>query len=360
MKTSIAIPARICILFVAVLLASLPSCSKDEPVQPSPAEPDSSSHEFTWEEISIGYDHSYLKDVYAINDTDVWAVGCITTEDTLQPWKPLIKHNALHWDGREWKIVDVPVWLPGTNDISASPLQSVFAFGHENVWFGGGYTIRWDGHRYHMDTLASTLYKSFPLGIYKIWGRRPDDVYLVGGKGALAHYNGRIFRVLQSGIEYDFNDVWGCGDTALCIASNWLFEKSESFIYRLTNGTAERAYSEELPRAMTSIWFREGMRRLTAVGGVYREWNGREWAWAMTQPLKFFLVGIRGASPVDFFIVDQASGVAHYNGNSWRAHYSGAPGDNDMFAIACTRDQVWAVGCNKIGRTLIIHGKRNR
>jgi hypothetical protein len=345
--------ATLLALFLSALLIA--ACSDDEPVTP-PAEPDSSSHAFTWEEISIGDDHSYLKDVYALNDTDVWAVGCITTRDTLQSWKPLIQHNALHWDGREWKIVDVPILLPGTGLSFPGPITSVFAFSHDDVWFGTGMVTFWDGKSFHTD---ETLYNYFPSGVFKMWGRRRDDVYLVGGKGALAHYNGRIFRVLPSGIEYDFNDVWGCGDTALSIASNWLFEKSESVIFRLTNGTAERAYSQDLPAAMKSIWFREGMRRLTIAGGVYREWDGTRWVWAMKQPLRFFIVGLRGASPVDFFIVDQSSGVAHFNGKSWSVYYSGVAGDNEMFAITCTKDQVWAVGCNKIGRTLIIHGKRN-
>ena len=211
-----------------------------------------------------------------------------------------------------------------------------------------------------MDTLASTLYKSFPLGIYKIWGRRPDDVYLVGGKGALAHYNGRIFRVLQSGIEYDFNDVWGCGDTALCIASNWLFENSASYVYRLVNGTAQQAYMEHLPRGMRSIWFLPGMRKLTAVGRWYMEWNGTVWAARINPPLRYFFMSIRGNSPVDIFVLDQASGIAHYNGKSWVKRVFGNEGDNLFEALTCTENDVWAVGVNKMGRTLIVHGNRTR
>jgi hypothetical protein len=127
-------------LYVAALL--LAACSDDEPVAP-PAEPDSSSHAFTWEEISNGDDHSYLKDVYAINDTDVWAVGCITTRDTLQSWKPLIKHNAVHWDGREWKIVDVRYHCRGRITFSqihwkACSLLTMTRSGLELGWYPCG------------------------------------------------------------------------------------------------------------------------------------------------------------------------------------------------------------------------------
>ena len=350
---------RMGLLLVLASFVYFSSCSKDEAVQPVAAEPDSSSHDFTWEEITIGDDHSYLHDVYALNDTDVWAVGKITTRDTLQPWKSLIGHNALHWDGRSWEIVDVPIPLPGTNQKYASELNSVFAFHHNDVWFGSGQVTFWDGEKYWTD---ETIYGHFPLGVYKIWGRRRDDVWLVGGKGALAHYDGnrRKFQVLQSGIAYDFNDVWGCGDTALCIASNWLWENSHSYVYRLVNGTAEQAYMKYLPRGMTSIWFCPGMRKLTAGGSFYVEWNGVEWKGQVNPPLRFGQIGIRGASPVDFFVVDQASGVAHYNGKSWVKHVVGNEGDNLFHALSCTRDQVWFVGSNQLGRTIIIHGKRNR
>ncbi len=331
----------------------LSACSSIDPVTPIPIEPDSSSHDFIWEEISIGDDHSWLLDVYALNDTDVWAVGMITTRDGMNK---LVEHNAIHWDGRTWEIVDVPVWLPGTKYHVPGHLNSVFAFSHDNVWFGSGFPVRWDGKKFVNDSL---LYGALPGGISRMWGSKPDDVYLVGPAGALAHYNGRDYRILNSGITYDFNDVWGHGDTALCVASTWLFDKSPSYVYRLVNGKAEQAYMKSLPRSMVSIWFCPGMRQLTCVGGWHLEWNGTQWVPSKEKsPLRFVEVGIRGNSPVDFFVVDQARGIAHYNGKSWSLHRVGEDGDCLFHAISCTKDQVWAVGTDARDRTLIVHGRR--
>jgi hypothetical protein len=193
----------------------------------------------------------------------------------------------------------------------------------------------WNGKSFVTDT---SLYTQSGYGVTKMWGRHGNDVYLVGQHGLLAHYNGRIFRVLTSGIEYDFNDVWGCGDTALCMASNWLWENSASYIFRLVNGTAERAYVKSLPKGMRGLWLLPGMRTLTVVGRWYMEWNGAEWAARLNPPLRYFFMAIRGNSPVDYFVLDQASGIAHYNGKSWIKRVFGNEGVNLFHALTCTQD----------------------
>jgi hypothetical protein len=351
---------RLAFIFCAAALLTFVSCSlvflsckKSNPIIPGPAEPDSTSHDFVWEEISIGDDHSYLKDVYALNDTDVWAVGHITTR---KPNGDLVNHNALHWDGSTWTIVDVPVWLPGTNVHLPSVIQSVIAFSHNEVWFANGSVIFWDGTKFTEDM---TIYDWFGYGAYRMWGKNSKDVYLVGGLGAIAHYKSGKFTKLESGTMYDVNDIWGVGDTALCIASNWFGEASESCVLRLVDGKVDPIYDVGLPRAMKGIWFCDGMRCLTVVGGFYAEWMGTQWKRRPNQdPLKFVYMGIRGNSPIDYFVVDQRSGIAHYNGKSWKKYTDGISPDDYFMGLTCTPKNIWAVGDNDIGRLVIVHGTR--
>jgi hypothetical protein len=352
--------SHLAFIFCAVALLTFVSCSlvfmscrKSNPVTPgTPAEPDSTSHDFVWEEISIGDDHSVLHDVYALNDTDVWAVGAFTTR---KQNGDLMKHNALHWDGKTWTVIDVPIPLPGTSSHYPSEILSVIAFSHNDVWFEGGSSIVfWNGKKFYEDTQISGW---FPLGVYKMWGKNRNDVYLVGGKGAIGHYRSGGFFKLKSGTTFDINDIWGVGDTAYCIASNWFGDYSESFIYRLVDGRVEPAYEAGLDKAMKSLWFCAGMQRLTAVGGFYEEWNGKAWQ-RSTPPLHWYHMGIRGNSPNDYFVVDQRGGIAHFNGKSWKKYTEGISNDLYFLAIACTPENVWAVSQNDIGRLVIVHGIR--
>jgi hypothetical protein len=190
----------------------------------------------------------------------------------------------------------------------------------------------------------------------RMWGKDHRDFYVCGRNGALAHYAGGFFR-LNSGVLYDINDIWGVGDTALCIASNALWESSESHILRLVNGKVEEAYMKDIPIAEKALWFCKGMRQLTIVGGFYAEWVGNQWKRQNRDPLKYFKMSIRGNSPVDYFVVDQQTGVAHFNGKRWSAWKFGNENYN-FLSLACTKNGVWAVGANQDGIALIVHGKR--
>jgi hypothetical protein len=267
----------------------------------------------------------------------------------------LVNHNALHWDGRTWTIVDVPISIPGTPSYEIDPIVSVIAFDHNDVWFDG--QVRWNGENLKYDLKINNDW--FPRGVYKMWGRNKNDFYVVGGYGAIAHYSYGTFTKLESGTTYDVNDVWGVGDTALCVASNWLGQASDSYVFRLVNGKIDSAYSLGLPRAMKCVWFCEGMRKLTVAGGYYAEWSGTEWKRRPNQdPLKFVYMSLRGNSPIDYFVADQRGGIAHFNGKTWKQYTNGISTDDYFMGLACTSKNVWAVGDNDIGRLFILHGTR--
>ena len=304
----------------------------------------------------MGDDISWLKDVFALNDTDVWAVGIFSTK---QPNRDLARHNALHWDGRTWTIVDVPVSLPGTNTHIITEVQSVIAFDHNNVWFEGGSSIVfWNGKEFYDDFQISGW---FPYGVFKMWGKNRNDVYLVGGVGAIAHYVSGKFIKIESGTTYDINDVWGVGDTVLCLACNWLFDNTDSHVYRLVNGKIDEVYEKGLDRGMKSLWFSGGMRKLTVVGSYseewLEEWDGMRW-WRIATPTHWYQMCVRGNSPVDYFYADQRGGVAHFNGKSWKAYTTGISMDDYFMGLSCTPKNVWAVGSNDIGKLIIVHGTR--
>jgi hypothetical protein len=78
------IPGLVFTLSAAACILACSSCS-EKPTQPPPppaTEPDTTSHDFTWTTYTLGDGQSYLQDVYAVSDTDVWAVGEIYLKDS--------------------------------------------------------------------------------------------------------------------------------------------------------------------------------------------------------------------------------------------------------------------------------------
>ena len=350
-------PVRLAILLAASAFSFL-TCSKDEPSGPQGIptpfkEPDSSSHEFLWERLTFGDDHSAIYDIAVVSDSEAWFVGEITTRDSSNK---LVNHNSLHYRNGEWKIVDI--LTPYYQGVTPYParINAAFAFSSSDVWFYiSGLVQRWNGERFLGDTRINPCLNG---PVLRMWGKNSSDIWFVGRHGTLVHYDGKECRKLDAGTDFDINDVWGVGDTALCVASNWLWDFSESKILRLVNGKAEPAYMEEIPRGMTSIWFLNGMRQLSINGSFYAEWSGSRWERKPYPFLKFVGTGIRGNSPVDFFIIDQTTGVAHFNGNSWFPHFIGNVGDYHLKALACAPHHVWVAGDDKIGQMFIEHGMR--
>ena len=52
------------------------------------------SHNYTWQEFTIGDWQSALYDVWGTDENNVWAVGSVTINDTV--------YGVLKWNGIEW------------------------------------------------------------------------------------------------------------------------------------------------------------------------------------------------------------------------------------------------------------------
>ncbi len=139
-------------------------------------------------------------------------------------------HGAAHWNGWEWTIHDIAFLRIGSSDHLKdviAPVDAVFGFASDNVIFSCAHQAqRWDGHRFTTDTNS---HDAITGPVLQIWGSSDRDVYFVGGKGYtgdnfVVHHDGREYRRIEPGFEDDITDIWGVDDTALCIASDWLFD----------------------------------------------------------------------------------------------------------------------------------------
>lgn len=300
---------------------------------------DTTSHNFVWEMDTLGT-HGLIRDVFAISDDDVWIVGEIHNyevdpDDTTQLKN--IWYNAAHWDGIEWKLMNVPSVLFTGDTVHFAEMYAVFAFGSDNVWMfseTGAYS-RWDG------TSWSTQYVPARSGsILKIWGSSPTDIFFVGNNGSITHYNGTRSTEMESGTDIDLLDVWGTCESEVWIAG-WSRDVDESVILHY-NGVKWSTFYEKEPfdinvlptdrllGPITSVWQATDCLDSLVVVGVWGAFqvpvsnNGSinwsyPWRWdiGVGDPMGFPF-RVRGWGYNDVFVAGQRSSILHYNGSTWK------------------------------------------
>ncbi|PIS27582.1 MAG: hypothetical protein COT43_09725 [Candidatus Marinimicrobia bacterium CG08_land_8_20_14_0_20_45_22] len=158
---------------------------------------DTTSHDFTWEIDTLGNYGSYLKDAWIVNENNIWVVGNIETDSGT--------YNAARWDGDKWNLLKV---LSGY-----SPNYGIFYFSENDIWITSGLPIHWNGSEW-------TLYHFWNMGVLDdedggvtdIWASSSSDIYFVGKKGSIVHYDGSTFTKMESGTEIDLTDIKGDPD----------------------------------------------------------------------------------------------------------------------------------------------------
>ena len=148
-----------------------------------------------WAPVDTGYDVPLLNWTYARTSDDVFVVGNNGT--------------ILHWDDTEWTLQDSP---------TEQDLWGVWAAAADDVWAVGGRGQE-EGQEtvLHYDGTSWTAFEIPELdrpkvhAFYKVWGTGSDNVYIVGQKGAVLHWDGTDMTELHVGASGDLISLWGTG-----------------------------------------------------------------------------------------------------------------------------------------------------
>ncbi len=319
---------------------------------------DTTSHDFTWEITYLGDGQSYLKDVFAISDTDVWAVGQIYLRDSTGGLNK--KYNVIHYNGREWQLIQTNrnPWIP-------SPSYSVFGFSRDDIWIGGTIPIHWDGKKWkHFGSQ-----QGFPVfgPINKIWGRSSSDLYFVGTNGSITHYDGQKFEREESGTSYDLTDVFGTEHEVWAVGGSPF--RDQGIVLFESNGIFRQidSLSNNNMWSVASVWCDDGGfsgNGLFAFAGRGIQYKNPVWQVAPTSLTggnlglgDLFFSSIRGSKSNNILSAGDFGIVLHYNGKSWIMYQKlfRFP-SNRIFASLSVKDQyVFIVGVED-GRGLIYKG----
>lgn len=306
---------------------------------------DTTSHEFSIDKFAFGEKTmSTLYDVKIINQNNIWVVGEIYNEDSytydsLGNW--IDPYNAAQWNGIKWELKRIYFNYQGSK--SWGPIYSIFAFNSNDIWFGMGSLIHWNGINFNSVKIPDEI---FPSRANKIWGSSSNDLYIVGNNGCIVHYNSQIWKKLDTGTDSPIHDIWGDYDDndkeylILCPASRASGEKKLLRIHPDHSVTQTNWIHQN--RSLHSVWFKDKFNTFFCGGGVYLRNRFGEYEEFIELPL-ITTNAIRGQKINDVFVAGDFGILAHYNGKSWR-QYTYFDEVDIFFSIDYKENLVIAVG----------------
>jgi len=188
---------------------------------------DTTSHEFAWEINTLGNYSSILRDVWIVNENNIWVVGNIETDSGT--------YNAAKWDGDKWNLMCI---------VNADPKFGIYYFDENDIWMiSYGYPVHYDGSSW-------TLYRFHEMGIdasaLALWGKSSSNMYFVGLNGSIVHYDGSTFTKMESGTDVDLVDIDGNQDGSRVFVSGYNYTgelSGQSVVLELKDGNWERLLS---------------------------------------------------------------------------------------------------------------------
>ncbi len=315
---------------------------------------DTTSHNFTWQTFIYGgpAGSSGFNDVAIISDTSIWVVG------------EYGKYNAAHWNGREWKFFAFQFYyFQGQPDTYSFPLEAVYAFGEKKIIVSVASQLAYINGEEQIKT------DFIPVSAKRIWAKDTSDIYIVGGYGRIAHYDGRNWAGIASRTTLDMQDVWGITDPltgedkVLCIASN-IFSSDGNLVLKLSNNHADVISNKGLSWYYhRSLWFHSTAQLYLVGSGVYKSIGGinvSEWEEIKPVVAPYYSFQIRGNDANDIFICGSFGDMTHFNGVTWK-DYLGTDlqsFNGNFYSLAMKGNTVCAVG-GIDNKGIILLGKRN-
>jgi hypothetical protein len=303
---------------------------------------DTTSHNFTFQTWTFGeHSSSALYDVAIINENNIWAVGEIYMKDSLgQPDSK--RYNAVIWNGNNWNVVRIPYYYQGSDFYH--PIQSVYAFGPDDIWFCGNGVVHWDGNNFLPIPIPSNVWGPYQMN--KLWGSSNNDLYAVGNGGNIAHWDGVKWSKIESGTDLNFRDIYGTVNLktnkqeiiAVCSRNNPLAKA----IYKIEDNTAFELSTNPIKWELYSCWFVPNKHYYLVGSGIYEKIFLSESEWK-NQPLDITHYGtikVRGNGVNDVFIVGSFGEFLHFNGNSWKSYINEMGSFNGSYYSVFSKNQL--------------------
>jgi len=313
---------------------------------------DTTNHNFNWQKFTFGVGASSIfSDVAIIDENNIYAVGEIYLNDSIGQPDPT-RYNLAVWNGSNWSIKRVPYYFQGQPYYN--PIQTILAFGINDIWFAGNGVIHWNGNQYNPISIPSSVWG--PYQINKIWGISSSNLYMVGNNGKIAHYKNGNWSGIESVIDLSIHDVNGFTNQftgkpeILSVADDPNFLEEVQVISITENNTTQLLDNIGLGIAISSIWFSPVIRYYIVGNGLYEKTYKDTLVWkdlnSNMNITTYFMESIRGNALNDILVTGAFGEVLHFNGIRWKSLKNSETTLNNgsYFRVAVKGDIVAAAG----------------
>jgi hypothetical protein len=349
--TAAALPLALA-LFLAV--GSLYSCSENPPTQgkdscdtchvpcdscdtTKPSSNDTTSHDFIWTEYSIPEES---------NITGVWVFG----QDSI-----LLVGRYLYWfDGVNFTKRN-PLIPPSRPISGALADYTLFAHTPDDYWLVHGSIA------FHVEGNTVTEYR--PGSVNACWGTSSNDMFFVGNKGNINHFDGTKFTKMASPTTKNLrsvwgtshNDVWACGFNSSTAETILLHYDGTSW----TEDEISVSKGIYATGGFNVVWACDSANHkfVTTSGAILiRKTDNNSWrsdSGLVPNGLgggEFIGISPRGNTANDFMVIGGWGFTAHWNGKTWYKY-------NELFDY--NNLNYGASGFHMKGNTACIVGDKN-
>jgi len=272
-----------------------------------------------------------LRSIWGTSSKDVFAVGDVVDGDS---WTAIV-----HWDGLEWKPMEVLYGSTSKYPTSKVPpsspsLRQIWGSASNDVWALGSYDVlHWNGMAWSITLRTEEFPDSTEL--QSLSGSRSDGVYVVaaqdvspsGHQTTILKWNGTAWAKHYPTIPWTQTSpvpkLWQSGpdDVYLTLSSPAV----PGSVLHWAGAQWHTLKIGDAASAITSIWG-TGPSDLYALSeqGAYH-WDGTQWTSVPDAPGGYL---IKGNSADDIFVVgkssdDKGSTITHWDGRYWSVIFRG-------------------------------------
>ena len=302
------------------------------------------SHNYTWQEFTIGDWQSALYDVWGTDENNVWAVGTVLINDTA--------YGVIKWNGVEWK-----------GDKKIGGVSAIYGFSNNEVWAVGGAVEKWDGVKWNrIDATVtngnvtikdSILFYNNPDT--SIWGISSSNLYLGNAWGKIIHWDGTKASVVYENLNnIPITDIYGLSDNFVLATGGSSTPPSITVKYQNNN------WSEVSGLANFKLYYTSfpiSSNEYYVAGENIMRYCNSSWIRVVADTISV-INRIRGnISTGEIVAVGHNSTILHFNGLDWHRFNVPAIGFDPLQSVYLTNNKIFVVGIQDSQAKIIIGTK---
>ncbi|MCK9426701.1 MAG: hypothetical protein M0Q21_11730 [Ignavibacteriaceae bacterium] len=307
------------------------------------------THEYDWISTTVGVWQSEFKDVWGIDENNIYAVGGVRSNNTT--------YGIMKWSNNEW----VPEQVGGG-------MYAITGFSDNDIWVVGEAVQHYDGNQWKRIDATSSGDQEIPLNqvfydnkpYRAIWGISSTDIYLGNSKGTIVHWDGKYAtEIYKKSANFSIQNIDGSSATNIWVIGGEYSNPWRNLVLHFNGSTWQ-----EITNLPDETFFPSGVYVLNEKevyicgqsGLVYGNENGWQ---EISLPGNAALSKIKGINGNDIFLTGHFNSLYHYNGKDWHWYNELYNSQGGLLrGIFLINNKVWAVGYNEKEIALILTGKK--